>query len=145
MILLIATSIYLNPALPSASSAFVLQKLETSENPSGCSCSMTNSKGEYLLSADLLDKASVTVRIEGQKKILHFVSSTEKTGDPKKGDSFTRIFSDGTIKLKLNYRTLFACPPDSESCEVTRYSVDGTLEAGKRTSKFKNLRGECGC
>ena len=97
------------------------------------------------MAADLLDKASVTVRVEGQKRELKFFSSTEKKSDPKKGDTFTRVYADGKLKLKLNYRTTFACPPDSETCEVTRYAIDGEILEGTRKNSFKTLKGECGC
>ena len=125
--------------------AFVLQQLEASENPSGCSCSVMNAKNEYLLSADLLDKASAIIRVEGRKLDMKFVSTTEKKKEPKKGDTFTRVYSNGPTTLKLNYKTISACPPDSETCEVTRYAVDGLLQNGKHKQNLKHLRGECGC
>ena len=132
-------------AVASPAKALFLQKLEGSERPSGCSCSITNSKNDYLLASDLLDKASVTIRAEGRKRDLKFVSSTEKKSDPKKGETFTRVYADGKLKLTLNYRTTFACPPDSESCEVTRYAIDGEISEGTRKNTFKTLKGECGC
>jgi hypothetical protein len=125
---------------------FGLEKLEQDKDfESGCSCSVTNSKNEFLVVSDLQDKAPAVVRVGGNKLELKWISSTEKSGSVKKGDTFNRVYGDANLKLKLNYKTTFVCGKDDESCEVTRYSVDTTLEEGKKKSEMKNLKGDCGC
>lgn len=130
----------------SDSKGFGLEKLDQRQDvASDCSCSVTNSKGELLVVSDIQDKAPAVVRVNGKKEELKWISSTEKSGTPKKGDSFSRAYGNANLKLKLEYKTTFVCGKDDESCEVTRYSVDATLEEGKRKSEMKNLKGDCGC
>lgn len=142
----------LTPATTFAKSApakesafFVLEKLAEDEAPSGCSCSIKNSKNEFIFNSDLLEKSYAIVRVEGRKRNLKWHSSTEKGGELKKNDTFTREYGDGKMKLKLNYKAMFVCPVDSETCEVTRYSIQAILQEGSKKSDTKNLRGECGC
>ena len=123
-----------------------LEKLQADEDfESGCGCSVANSKDETLIFSELQEKAPAIVRISGQKKVLKWMSTTEKSGSPKKGDAFIRVYGNGSAKLKLNYKTTFVCGKSDESCEVTRYSVNTTLEDGKKKSEMKNLKGDCGC
>lgn len=137
--------------------SFASASLAQSKNPSldplviekdfeaGCSCSVTNAKNEFLVVSDLQDKAPATVRLNGQKIKLKWLSSTEKTGKPKVGDIFNRVYADGITQLKINYKTTSVCGADDESCEVTSYSVDTILHHGKKKSELSGLKGDCGC
>lgn len=106
---------------------------------------MTNSKDEFLVVSDLQEKAPAIVRINGKKMELKLISSTEKTGRPKNGDTFTRVYGSANIKLSMHYKTNFVCEKDDESCEVIRYSVDTVLKRGSENSELKNMKGDCGC
>ncbi len=125
---------------------FGLEKLvQDKDFESDCGCTITNSKAEFLVVSDMQEKAPATVRINGQKRELKWISSTEKNKNPKKGDTFSNVYAEGNVRLKLNYMTTFVCEKGHKSCEVTKYLVNGTIEDGKNKSRMKDLKGDCGC
>ncbi|WP_413291274.1 hypothetical protein [Bdellovibrio sp. HCB337] len=123
-----------------------LEKLdENTDFQIGCSCAISNKLGEYLVFSEPEANAPAIVRIDGVKKELKAVSSTQKSRTPRLGDRFYKTYSLGKIKMRVNYNTTFVCSAPDNSCEVTRYSVDIRLEEGKRKNVLTDLLGECGC
>lgn len=122
--------------------------------PSGCGCSVTDAKDHFLVANDfetitgkegLEVKRSAVIKWVGKQHRLNFISSTKKSDTPKRGERFTKIYGDDHIRLTLNYRTTFTCPPKDESCEVVRYAVDAVLTVDGQTYRLPNLKGDCGC
>lgn len=111
----------------------------------GCGCSVFDSQNQYLIFSDYRENSPAIVKINGQKRELKWISSTEKAKNPKKGENFIRFYSDGDFNLKINFRTTRICPKSNPACEDTQYSINTTLEHGKEKSKMKNLKGDCGC
>jgi len=61
------------------------------------------------------------------------------------GDRTKEVFTNKIHTIRLEYRVVFACPPDSEGgCEVTKYKGVLTIFKGKEISRF-SIRGSCGC
>lgn len=123
-----------------------LEKLhEDKDIEIGCGCAVLNQRDDYLVFSQPEHDAPATVRIDGQKRSLRWVSSNEGSGAPKLGDTFYRSYRDGSTKMRINYKTNFVCGPSDDSCEVTRYKVDILLQQGARRNHLYNLKGECGC
>lgn len=134
-------------AVPSAEAATL--RLEQLNNPrdfgGGCGCSVWRGSDETLVWSELGEKEPAVVRVDGTRKELRWISSTERSGTPRLGDRFQRVYSDGSLKLTLRYVTTFVCSAGDEGCEVTRYRVNTLLEQGTARSQLRNLKGDCGC
>jgi len=131
----------------------VLEKLEMGKDfEADCCCSVwregkdPNMQDDFVWS-DLLERAPAVIKLDGKRRELKYISSTEKK-TVRKGDSFSKVYRDGKTELKLNYKVTFACPQNSleaEGCETTGYSVDLSLKDGSRKLKMNSLKGACGC
>lgn len=124
-----------------------LEKLDENKDIDiGCGCTVTNRRGDYLVYSEADYEAPATVRIDGQKRSLRWVSSNEEaSGTPRIGETFYRTYRSGSTKMRINFKTNFVCGPKDDSCEVTRYKVDVLLQQGQRSNHLRNLIGECGC
>jgi len=147
-ILMIISPMILSPMVTSAKpKPITLEKLnEDRDFEAGCGCSVTNRKGDFLVFSEPRENAPAIVRIDGQKRLLGFVSSTESSGDPKLGDTFYRMYRSGPTNMRIDYKTTFVCDYKvHHDCEVTRYKVRIRLKQGPRKATLRNLNGDCGC
>lgn len=127
---------------------FGLQKLKLQRDfEGGCGCSVWtgNAENNTLVWSELADKAPAVVKVDGQRRELKFVSSTEKPGNARLGDRFRRVYASNQLRLTLDYVTTFVCGAQDEGCEVTRYRVNSLLEKQGARSQLRNLKGDCGC
>lgn len=133
----------------SAAPSIKLQPLVADQDfASGCGCSVGTMKGEEfstLLFSEYGNGSPAIVKVNGRRLSLPFVSSTEKEENPQIGDRFTKVYSDGKLKITLDHETNFVCGPQEEECEVTGYKVDAVLERGNVRTELKSLEGDCGC
>ncbi|RZA04326.1 MAG: hypothetical protein EOP11_15365 [Proteobacteria bacterium] len=114
----------------------------------GCGCSVGRSHGENfqtLVFASFEERSPALVKLDGQVRSLPFSSSSEKARAPRVGDRFTKVYSDGSLRLTLRHKTTAVCAKEDESCEVTNYRVDASLEQGRERRVLKSLEGDCGC
>lgn len=142
-------------AMPCGATSPVLDYLDLDADfPSGCGCSVMDAKEHFLISVKDMDYTTLDgkvthhpaiIKLAGKRYELKWISSTEKPGRPYRGERFTKIYSDGTVRLVLNYRTTFVCPPKDESCEVIRYAVDAILTNEGQVYRLTGLKGDCGC
>jgi hypothetical protein len=114
----------------------------------GCGCSVgTGGAANYktLVFSGVEDRAPALVKVAGELRSLSWISSNEKARAPRVGDRFTKVYSDGKLRLTLALRTTQVCAKNDESCEVTNYKVDAALEQGRDHRVLRALSGDCGC
>lgn len=125
-------------------SKFALAELNGAGYDFSCPCSITNKNGKLIFVSDG-EQATANIKIDGKRRTLKWLSSTRKTGAPRLSEIYSDHFADGSLKLKIRYKTTFVCKKGDDQCEVTRYSVDVFLRDGHRKWKMDSLNGECGC
>ena len=130
-----------------------LAALAEKDAPSGCSCAVRNKKNEIIVYSDLESKSLATININGTSTKLKLISTTDKGGKERKGNTFTNLYGNEKTRLNLKYTTVRVCAEKDESCEVTKYSVNLLLEdnINKKGEDYPNkselvgLAADCGC
>jgi hypothetical protein len=88
---------------------------------------------------------SVAIMNIGGKDIhlqLDRKSSTGEVG--RAGSQFSRTYTAPGIEVKATYTVTWACPTGRESCEVTKFKVIYSVQAGAATQVIEG-RGDVGC
>ncbi|RYZ94164.1 MAG: hypothetical protein EOP11_26750, partial [Proteobacteria bacterium] len=87
---------------PSAG-ALRLQTLRQDKDfESGCGCSVGAGRGanyKTLIFSGVEERAAALVKVDGTLRSLNWISSNEKTRAPRVGDRFTKVYSDGQLRL----------------------------------------------
>jgi hypothetical protein len=111
----------------------------------GCSWSATAEPfGKAFIFLAEYDESVVIMNIGG--KDVHLVAepkrSTARFG--KVGSRLSRTYTAPGILVKAVYTATWVCPANDESCEVTKFEVVFTVEAGA-ASQVVEGRGDVGC
>ncbi len=98
--------------------------------------------GEGFVFLGEIDDSVNLMNIGGKDVALSLKSST---GDLSKlGDTQKRTFTAPGISVVATFKVNWACPEDSESCEVTRFKAVFDVTAGKKYQRVVGT-GDVGC
>jgi hypothetical protein len=79
------------------------------------------------------------ISINGKLSFLTLQKSKQHAQHPPHetvGDSYVDVWQGANATVTLRYRITFICPPDDESCEVTRYEGTMLVTVGKETRLY---------
>jgi hypothetical protein len=83
-----------------------------------------------------LNQKTITLRL--------IAESRDKKRGPRVGDRSWAIYSDGNVRLRIDYIVTTVCDPKDESCEVTYYNAIMTVTRNQQKAVV-HTSGLCGC
>lgn len=109
----------------------------------GCSWSASApALGNGLVFLAEYDESRVLMNIDGSDMELTLVEAQGELRDV--GDVAERTFTSGEVTVRARYTVTWTCPQEDESCEVTRYSAEFTVDKDGR-SETLSATGDVGC
>jgi hypothetical protein len=84
------------------------------------------------------------MNIDGRNVRLKLVSSTEPyRRAERKGERFSRSYTSGDVRVRMDIVVTSVCAPHDEQCEFTGYKATVTVSKGSRKQTVK-ATGGCG-
>jgi hypothetical protein len=137
-----ATDVRADPPLNDPSFKLV-GELPPADIVDGCGWN-ASADGKAFFSA-ALDQSAVRMRIGGKTVNLQPDDSVEAEGSlDAVGNQWRQVFRQGDMEVHAEFTVTWVCPPNDESCEVTRYNVRFTVTDGSWTEVI-DATGDVGC
>jgi hypothetical protein len=91
-----------------------------------------------------LDESKVLMHIDGQDTVLTTDKPNSDHALNKVGDTIERTYRSNAIVVTATYTATWVCQEDSESCEVTEYTVTYTVSKNGQ-QQIVQAQGSMGC
>lgn len=111
----------------------------------GCSWSASSAEiGSGFVFLAEYDESVVVMNIDGTDVRLTLDASSGSGYPSRVGDRVTKLYTAASIRVEATYTTTWVCPPNTESCEVTKFDVTFVVKRGNQTETVK-ATGAVGC
>ena len=129
--------------LPGAEPATLVSPLKNQSAIEGCAWSASApALGDGFIYLEDLADPLILMNIDGVDTEFALVRQQGLLASV--GDIMIRSFRAANVTVEAQYKVTWVCPPESESCEVTKYSVTFTVTRGTRTQVVE-AAGYVGC
>jgi hypothetical protein len=111
----------------------------------GCAWSASSEDiGPGLILVAEYDESLIVMNIDGTDVRLDLDPSSGAGFPSRIGDRVTKVYTADSLRVEAVYTTTWVCPPNQESCEVTRFDVTFVVKQGNQTETVK-ATGDVGC